>query len=47
MHRLSAFANTLKLSDKVDQFNATLAKQQTRIEDLNSRVIRLDTSRDR
>ena len=39
-----AFANTLKLSDKVDQLNAALAKQQTRIEDLNARIIRLETA---
>lgn len=39
-----AFANTLKLSDKVDQLNAALAKQQIRIEDLNARVIRLETA---
>lgn len=39
-----AFANTLKLSDKVDQLNAALAKQQNRIEDLNARVIRLETA---
>ncbi|MGZ8366987.1 MAG: hypothetical protein ACXW37_11735 [Nitrospira sp.] len=39
-----AFANTLKLSDKVDQLNAALAKQQSRIEDLNARVIRLETA---
>lgn len=31
------FANSLKPSDKVDQFNATLAKQQTLVEDLNTR----------
>jgi hypothetical protein len=39
-----AFANTLKLSDKVDQLTATINKQQTRIEDLNSRVIRLEAA---
>lgn len=39
-----AFANTLKLSDKVDQLNAVLVKQQSRIEDLNARVIRLETA---
>ncbi|HWF58936.1 MAG TPA: hypothetical protein VN666_01280 [Nitrospira sp.] len=38
VHRLLVFTNTLKLSDKVDQLNATLAKQQTRIEDLNTRA---------
>lgn len=38
-----AFANTLKLSEKVDQLNATLAKQQTRIEDLNPRVLQGET----
>lgn len=28
VHRLSVFTNTLKLSDKVDQFNATLASSK-------------------
>lgn len=39
-----AFANTLKLSDKVDQLNSALAKQQSRLEDLNARVIRLEAA---
>jgi hypothetical protein len=39
-----AFANTLKLSDKVDQLNTVIAKQQSRIEDLNARVIRLEAA---
>ena len=39
-----AFANTLKLSDKVDQLNTVISKQQSRIEDLNARVIRLEAA---
>ncbi len=39
-----AFANTLKLSDKVDQLNTAVSKQQSRIEDLNARVIRLEAA---
>ncbi|MFZ1504969.1 MAG: hypothetical protein WAS50_17550 [Nitrospira sp.] len=39
-----AFANTIKLNDKVDQLNTTVAKQQSHIEDLNARVIRLEAA---
>jgi len=39
-----AFANTLKLSDKVDQLTTAVSKQQSRIEDLNARVIRLEAA---
>ena len=39
-----AFANTIKLSYKVEQLNATVAKQQSHIEDLNARVIRLEAA---
>lgn len=39
-----AFANTLKLSDQVDQLSTTISKQQSRIEDLNARVIRLEAA---
>lgn len=37
-----AFASILKLSDKVDQLTTAVSKQQSRIEDLNARVIRLE-----
>jgi uncharacterized coiled-coil protein SlyX len=39
-----AFANTIKLNDKVEQLNTTVAKQQSHIEDLNARVIRLEAA---
>ena len=39
-----AFANTIKLNDKVEQLNTTVAKQQSHIEDLNARVIRLESA---
>lgn len=39
-----AFANIIKLNDKVDQLNTTVAKQQLHIEDLNARVIRLEAA---
>ena len=39
-----AFANSIKLNDKVDQLNTTVAKQQSHIEDLNARVIRLEAA---
>ncbi len=39
-----AFANTLKLSDKVDQLTTAVSTQQSRIEDLNARVIRLEAA---
>jgi len=39
-----AFANTLKLSDKVGQLTTAVSKQQTRIEDLHARVIRLEAA---
>lgn len=39
-----AFATTIKLADKVEQLNATVAKQQLHIEDLTGRVIRLETA---
>ena len=39
-----AFANTIKLNDKVDRLSTTVAKQQSHIEDLNARVIRLEAA---
>jgi hypothetical protein len=39
-----AFAKTIKLTDKVEQLTATVAKQQHHIEDLTGRVIRLETA---
>lgn len=39
-----AFARTIKLADMVEQLNATVGKQQERIEDLTARVIRLETA---
>ncbi len=39
-----AFANTIKLSDQVEQLNTTVAKQQSHIEDLNARGIRLEAA---
>jgi hypothetical protein len=39
-----AFARTIKLADRVEQLNATVAKQQLHIEDLTGRVIRLETA---
>lgn len=39
-----AFARTIRLTDKVDHLSTTIAKQQLRIEDLNARVIRLETA---
>lgn len=39
-----AFANTIKLNDKVEQLNATVAKPQSHIEDLNAHVIRLEAA---
>lgn len=39
-----AFATTIKLADKVEQLNTTVAKQQLHIEDLTGRVIRLETA---
>ena len=39
-----AFTKTILLSDKVEQLNATVAKQQLRIENLNERVVRLETA---
>jgi len=39
-----AFATTIKLADKVERLNATVARQQLHIEDLTGRVIRLETA---
>lgn len=39
-----AFTKTIQLSDKVEQLNHTVAKQQLHIEDLIGRVIRLETA---
>lgn len=39
-----AFARTIQLADRVEQLNATVAKQQLHIEDLTGRVIRLETA---
>ena len=39
-----AFARTIKFADRVEQLNATVAKQQLHIEDLTGRVIRLETA---
>jgi len=39
-----AFTKTILLSDKVEQLNATVVKQQLRIENLNERVVRLETA---
>jgi hypothetical protein len=39
-----AFTKTILLSDKVEQLSATVAKQQLRIENLNERIVRLETA---
>ncbi len=39
-----ALANTIKPNDKVEQLNATVAKQQSHIEDLNARAICLEAA---
>ena len=39
-----AFTKTILLSDKVEQLSATVTKQQLRIENLNERIVRLETA---